>query len=123
MGAPSDLVLFVSCVDGKPVARLPLPGARGAGVILGARREGRALVHNAREVIALSAEEVRVHGRVYERAIREGNLVRRTEEEWQAWQAEQRAAEAQTMADEAAKTTAPDGAQNGPALPAGGENT
>lgn len=115
------LRLFVSCVAGKPVARLPLPGARGAGVTIGARREGRALVYNEREVIALSAEEVRVHGRVYERAIREGNLIRRTEEEWQAWQAAQRAAEAQTMADEAAKTTAPDGAQSGPALPAGGE--
>lgn len=116
------LRLFVSCVDGKPVARLPLPGARGAGVILGARREGRTLVYDEREVIALSVEEVRVHGRVYERAIREGDLIRRTEKDWQAWQAAQRAAEAQTMADEAAKTTAPDGAQNGPAAtPAGGE--
>ena len=29
------LVLFVSCVDGKPVTRLPLPGSRARAPISG----------------------------------------------------------------------------------------
>lgn len=107
--------LYVSCVPGKPVSRLPLPGRPRRGVvILGAVREGGALRYNPDEVLELSEAEVAEHGRVYERAIREGYLVRRSQEDLAAWVATVRAREAQQQ------ITAPDGAQNGPASPAGG---
>lgn len=110
---PAPLVLFVSCVDGKPVTRLPLPGsrARASPVLIGAHRDGRRTVYDEAAVIGLTEEEVDAHGRIYERAIREGNLRRRTAEEHAAYQA-------------ALKKNAPRGAEsNGPALPAGGEET
>ena len=108
------LVLFVSCVDGKPVTRLPLPGsrARASPVLIGAHRDGRRTVYDEAAVIGLTQAEVDEHGRIYERALREGNLRRRSAEEHAAYQAAQKGAPA-PRADV-------DGS-NGSAPPAGGE--
>lgn len=105
-----ELVLFVSCVAGKPVSRLPLRGARSE--LIGAWREKGEYKYDEEIVVALTRAEVEAHGKVYERAIAEGDLRRRTRADWETWKTallereKKAAAEAQT-----------------PAPPAGGEGS
>lgn len=54
-------------------------------MLIGASRERERTVYRPEEVVGLTAEEVRAHGKVYERTITEKNLVRRTREEYDAW--------------------------------------
>lgn len=108
--------LYVSCVDGKPVTRFALGGRGGArqGSVIGAvRGEGRAYTYNPRAVVMISAGEVEKFGREYERAIADKHLVRRTEDDFEAWQLAQKAAEKKALeeqkkaADAAAKDVTP----------------
>lgn len=108
-----ELVLFVSCVDGKPVSRLPLPGRPAARELIGCVREGRVYKYDEEEIVGLTRAEMQAHGRVYERLIAEGYLRRRTRADFDAWQAALR--ERERMAAAAAQTT--------PAAPAGGEGS
>jgi hypothetical protein len=88
---PSDLVLFVSSVEGKPVTRLPVRGGRAPGGLIGARREGGKYVYDTAAVVGLTRAEVREHRSYYERVIAEGSLRRRTQEEWERARTAQKA--------------------------------
>jgi hypothetical protein len=120
---PHELVLFVSCVQDKPVTRLPLPGAkRGGTTIIGAQRvEGR-LRYDEDAVIGLTRAEVEAHGKIYRRTIAEGNLRARTRQDFDAYRKAQKERQARTIAE--AEKAAKDAAQsNGPAAPAGGDRS
>lgn len=106
--------LYVSCVDGKPVSRFRLGGrggARAADLIGATRGEGRAITYDVERVVMISGAEVAAFGREYERAIRDGNLTRRTAEDFTAYQAasKTRAAEAAATATKSAEAPAPAG--------------
>lgn len=105
----ADLVLFVSSVEGKPVTRL------GKGVLIGCRREKGAYIFDTVAVIAITQAEVELYGRVYERTIKEGALVRRTRADFDAYQAKIRERESALHK----KSAAP--AASAPAAPAGGQ--
>lgn len=101
--------LFISCVDGKPVTRFRIGGvgARALGDPIGAERgEGRAWTYYPERVVMIPAAEVAVFGRIYERAIADGDLVRRTAKDFE--QQNNRGADA---------------SPNGSAAPAGGTDT
>lgn len=113
--APSDPVLFVSAVDGKPVTRYPLPGSKAGREIIGAHRDGKLIVYDEEAVVAITRAEVEAHGKAYERAIRDGNLRRRTREEWEVWRARQKAGDAVKNRAQEPQTTTPDaGGSAGP---------
>lgn len=121
--------MFVSCVQDKPVTRLSnRPGPRQ---YIGAERpaeegSGRALVYFPDVVVALTRAEVEAFGPIYERTIAEGNLRRRTREDWEAFRVAQkkRAAEEQAKikaAQDAAAKEAEASGNNGTAAPSGGD--
>lgn len=102
--------LYVSCVDGKPVTRYRLGGRgpRALGDPIGAERgEGRAWTYYPERVVMIPADEVATFGRIYERAIVDGHLVRRTAEDFAAQN----------------KTSEAPASPNGSAPPAGGTDT
>lgn len=95
---PDTPPLYVSCVDGKPVTRYRLSGGRGdpIGAVRGAptevdakagvfaRRDARPRwTYDLSRVVMIPGAEVEKFGRVYERAIEEKNLVRRTAEDFE----------------------------------------
>lgn len=103
--------LYVSCVDGKPVARFSLGGrggARGQDPIGAVRGEGRAWVYHPEIVVMIAAPEVEAFGRIYERAIHEGNLTRRTAADYAAQVKAQKQREADALQNGA--PSAPGGA-------------
>ena len=125
--SPHDLILFVSCVPDKPVTRLSLrPGPRQ---LIGAERgENRTITYFPDVVVGLTRAEVEAFGKEYERTIGEGNLRRRTLEDWQAHRAAQKARQVEELAkikaaQEAAAKEQPAGstADNGTARPSGGD--
>ncbi len=81
MGDPASAFgLFVSSIEGQPVARFG-----SGGVMIGAERDltDRTLVHYTPEVVvAISREEARKYAREYRRAIDSGSLKVRTAAEW-----------------------------------------
>lgn len=122
--SPHDLIWFVSCVDGKPVTRLSLrPGPRQ---LIGAERgENRAITYYPDAVVALTRAEVEAFGAIYQRTIDEGNLRRRTRDEWEAHRAAQKKRQVEELAkikaaQEAADKAATEAARNGTAAPSGG---
>lgn len=109
---PDTPPLYVSCVDGKPVTRYRLGGRGGRtlGDPIGADRgEGRAWIYDPARVVRIPPEEVAVFGRIYERAIADGHLIRRTE--------------AEHAAQNTKKTREASPSPNGSASPAGGTDT
>jgi hypothetical protein len=122
--SPHDLIWFVSCVDGKPVTRLSLrPGPRQ---LIGAERgENRAITYYPDAVVGLTRAEVEAFGKEYQRTIDEGNLRRRTRDEWEAHRAAQKKRQSDELAkikaaQEAADKAATEAARNGTAAPSGG---
>ena len=107
---PDTPPLYVSCVDGKPVTRFRLGGRGGRtlGDPIGADRgEGRAWIYDPARVVRIPPDEVAVFGRIYERAITDGDLVRRTVEDF----------------EQQNNREAIDASPNGSASPAGGTDT
>jgi len=83
MGEAGGFGLYVSCVDGKPVARF------GTKILIGADRdavERKKIRYRSKEIVAIPEGEARRYAREYARAIQEGELVARTADEWQAQQ-------------------------------------
>lgn len=81
--------LFVSCVEGKPVARF------GSDDLIGAVRisdeKGRRIEYDTERVVALTKREVAAARKAYRKVLERGGLVVRTREEWDAWRAAQKA--------------------------------
>jgi len=113
---PVPSPLYVSCVDGKPVTRLALGDRGGArpGLPIGTvRGEGRALVYQPDRIVMIPAAEVAAFGRVYERAIAEQHLVRRSEADYLAQIEAQKKSKAAPV-----EPPDPDSNPNEPAAPA-----
>jgi len=115
---PVPSPLYVSCVDGKPVTRLALGDRGGArpGLPIGTiRGEGRALTYQTDRIVRIPSAEVAAFGRVYERAITEQHLVRRTEADYLAQAEAQKKNKAAPI-----DPPNPDSNPNKPAAPAEG---
>ncbi len=81
MSQLSQFALFVSCVEGSLVTRY------GTGTFIGAERralEPTVVDYHPDIVVAIPHDEFRKYRREYLRAVREGSLVERTEQEWRA---------------------------------------
>ena len=81
--------LFVSVRSGALVTRFTLAG-KASGLIGVVRGEGGAFTWRPEAIVMLPAEEVSVHRVPYGHALAQGDLVRRTEAEYQAQLAAQR---------------------------------
>jgi hypothetical protein len=80
MSQLSQFALFVSCVEGSLVTRY------GTRTFIGAERrtdDPRQIDYHPEQVVAIPHDEHRRYRREYLRALREGSLVERTEDEWQ----------------------------------------
>ena len=78
--------LYLSCVDGAPVARY------GTSVLIGAERDAadRTVIHYHPEVVvAIPTDEARRYAREYRRAIADGSVKERTAADWQHNQIEE----------------------------------
>lgn len=86
--AKDPFVMFVSSVEGHLVQRYGLaphnPIGASFSTIGGAPRWDTTAVYGLTDV------EVAQHGRLYERAVREGGLKRRTRADWDAYRSEQK---------------------------------
>lgn len=84
MDLAAHFALFVSAVAGAPVTRF------GTHTLVGAERrlmQPTIIDYDPSRVVAISHPEYARYRREYERAIRDGSLIRRTVEDWQAQQA------------------------------------
>ena len=106
--------LFVSVRSGALVTRFTLAG-KASGLIGVVRGEGGAFAWHPEAIVMLPAEEVSVHRVPYGHALAQGDLVRRTEAEYQAQLAAQRAAAKE-------HSEAAGASPNGSAAPAGGDS-
>ena len=73
--------LFVSSVDGCPVARF------GTKVLIGAVRQGSSVTYNTKTIVPIPLAEARRYRREYERAIGNGSLRKRSAKAWREQQA------------------------------------
>lgn len=92
----ADFGLFVSSVDGCPVARF------GTKVLIGAMRLGSSITYNTKAIIPIPKAEARRYGREYARAIDNGSLRKRSAKAWREQQAK-----IQTKKRASAKLAAP----------------
>lgn len=130
---PADqFVRFVRAVEGKPVTRFVTGpgGAPQAGRFFGAERIERKLVYDTEAVHAITADEWDRYGRIYERNIRDGDLVEVDRKAFEAFRARKHKvreqavakADAEAKAEARKAEAAAKAAQGkGPAAPAGGE--
>ena len=71
--------LFVSSVDGRPVARF------GTKVLIGAERDPsnpRKITYRTKDIVPIPLDEAAKYSREYARHIAEGDLVEHTADEW-----------------------------------------
>jgi predicted amidophosphoribosyltransferase len=71
---PADL--YVSCVEGQPVARF------GSRVMIGADRTVEGITYRPEEIVKIPAGEWRRYRREYTRQLNDGALRKRTATEW-----------------------------------------
>jgi len=119
---------YFSSVEGHIVTRfisLRSPVAQ----YIGAKRIGKKITWNTKEVVAIPLQEFTKYRREFRRALRDGSLKERTEAEFKVWQAERTKEdeEAKAKADKAkadanaAKVEAGGSGQEAPAAPEGNQ--
>ena len=75
--------LFLSCIEGQPVARF------GTKVLLGAERDRsnpKSITYRPKVIIPIPKLEARKYGREYRRAIENGSVTQHTAAEWREQQ-------------------------------------
>jgi len=77
---PQDYGLYLSSIEGKPVARF------GTKVLIGAVRIGRTVTYNTKTIHPIPVAEARRYHREYQRAIAHGSVKAHTQAEWLAQQ-------------------------------------
>jgi hypothetical protein len=108
----ATFAIFVSCVEGQPVARF------GTGTMIGASRtpdDPTVVVYDPEEIVAIPHAEYSKHRRAYDRAIANGSLRVRKSDKWvkqeqtrskgKAEARQKKQAEAKAKAEKAAQAT------------------